>query len=420
MNSALISGSGTYDVNATTTMYGAISGAINVITTESLTASLVSTNGVIKDLRVKFETAPGAGTHYDITLMLNGAPTALTCEVADAAVANSDLVNQIDVTGGDAISVEFDPTNTPATGQVWWSAVFTGDNANEMCIFGTSGVETLYDSITQHCYLMGQIGQFIGSTSAVASILPVDGTFKNLYVRLSEDPGSAPDAYAFTLVKWTSDTALTCTIVANDTTGNDTVNTASFSAGERTQLRIEPVSTPSASPSINWGLTFVPDTGESIVLGGEEDPGHDNVTEYMKLVGDYFQSTTESYMNELTQAGYIGKLFIILEDDPGDGASYTFYVRKNGGNTNVVVTISDGDRVGDSGSLTDTVSAGDVLTLSSIPSGTPHPYLRPWIGMVLSENPIVFPWTGKISGVTDPAEVMGVAVADIAEVKGVA
>jgi len=40
--------------------------------------------------------------------------------------------------------------------------------------------------------------------------------------------------------------------------------------------------------------------------------------------------------------------------------------------------------------------------------------------LVIEYTPLVVGWTGKISGVTNPAKIMGVAVANIAKVKGVA
>ena len=45
---------------------------------------------------------------------------------------------------------------------------------------------------------------------------------------------------------------------------------------------------------------------------------------------------------------------------------------------------------------------------------------RNWLGETIAIQPTAAGWTGKVSGVTNPAKVMGVSAANIAKVKGVA
>ncbi len=63
------------------------------------------TDGLIKNLRVKLNDSPGVGKKYTFTLTLNGAPTALTLDIAGLDTSGSDMVHEIDVTGGDTIGV---------------------------------------------------------------------------------------------------------------------------------------------------------------------------------------------------------------------------------------------------------------------------------------------------------------------------
>ncbi len=59
-----------------------------------------------KNLYAKSDAAPGATETYDYTLMVNGAPAALTCQTADPAVASSDLTHTVSIAAGDVISIK--------------------------------------------------------------------------------------------------------------------------------------------------------------------------------------------------------------------------------------------------------------------------------------------------------------------------
>ncbi len=102
---------------------------------------------------------------------------------------------------------------------------------------------------------------------------------------LSADPGTDPDAYTFTLRKNGADTGLTCTIVADATTGNDTTHTVSVVAGDVLTMAAVPVSTPATTNIIvSFGMTFLADIdGESIILGGLSDDLSNSATEYAPL-----------------------------------------------------------------------------------------------------------------------------------------
>ena len=74
----------------------------------------ISTAGTISNLRVKLSVAPGAGKHWDFTLYLNSSPTALTLEIADAATSGSDVAHTVAVVGGDIVTLQSDPDNSPS------------------------------------------------------------------------------------------------------------------------------------------------------------------------------------------------------------------------------------------------------------------------------------------------------------------
>lgn len=382
-------------------------------------AQPVSTDGIIKNLRVKLAAAPGAGKKYTFTLMLNGAPTALTFDIADVATTGSNMVNEIDVTGGDLVAIECNPDGTPAVSLSTWTIMFEGDNDNESIIFGRSE-NPLDVTLIEYATLMSARADISGTPEDLhRQVVPTDGTLKNLYVWLSEDPGTAPDAYRFTVrVNGVSPGGgLLETIVAPDTTGSDLVNDIDVVAGDILTLMIEPLNGPAAIPTATWGLTFVADVdGESIMLGGINGDLHDTDTKYAWLQPGTTNSGWGPERLQLGQPCTLKKLYVQLTGSPGAGNKYTFTVQIAGGDSNVVVEIADAATTGNSGVLEDTVGLDDYLSLKVVPDDTPTVRDAFW-GIVSFRQP---PWSGKISGVVNPASIMGVLVENIATVKGVA
>ena len=131
--------------------------------------------------------------------------------------------------------------------------------------------------------------------------------------------------------------------------------------------------------------------------------------------GSYPWTVTENQRYLLGQECIIKKLYILLTGSPGAGNTYTFSLNIVGDSDTVQAVIADAATTGNSGALEDTIADSDYLTLKVVPASTPTVQDAYW-GFVVY-NAV---WTGKIAGVTNPAEIMGVAVGNIAEVKGVA
>ncbi|GAG82181.1 unnamed protein product, partial [marine sediment metagenome] len=82
----------------------------------------------------------------------------------------------------------------------------------------------------------------------------------------------------------------------------------------------------------------------------------------------------------------------------------------------VVVAVTGAATMGNSAALEDTVANDEYVDLQVVPDDTPDAADVYW-GFVSFRE---VGWSGKISGVVDPAKIAGVAKADIASVKGVA
>ncbi|GAG51531.1 unnamed protein product, partial [marine sediment metagenome] len=179
-------------------------------------------------------------------------------------------------------------------------------------------------------------------------VCPTSGKIKNLYVKLLwGDPGNDPDAYRFTLrVNGASPAnGLVVTIVANDTTGDDTAHEVTVAAGDVLTLMCEPLESPGSTVWAFMGMTFVADTdGESLILAGTTNDLHNTDTEYNLLSTFWISSwqADESLVYQMGQECTLKKLYVLLSAAPGDGKSYTFTLRKGDGlgDGNLAVTIT--------------------------------------------------------------------------------
>lgn len=337
---------------------------------------IVSTGGKIKDLRVRLDGSPGAGKSYDFTLMLNGAPTALTLEIADAATSGADTTHEVDVVAGDLISLRCVPTGSPTVRYATWTSIFEGSTAKESLIFsGTSNA--LSKTAIEYLEVMCDYSIWMDNEVYHRQVCPTSGKIKNLYVLLSDDPGRKTDAYRFTLRVNGVDSALTVTIVTPATEGNDTTHEVTVAAGDTLSLKCEPIDGPANAPFAQMGLTFLADTdGESIILGASLSSFPPTITEYNYLQAACVESwaAIEAERYQLIQACTLKKLYVVLAGAPGAGKSYTFTLRKPGNGQadgNLTVTIADTDTTGSDTSHTDDVSDDDYVDLACEPSNSP-------------------------------------------------
>ena len=359
-------------LDPTVTEYASLVSGISWSTFEYLHYKVVSTDGVIKHLRVRLSGFPGLLKHYTFTLMLNGNPTALTFDIDGFAILGSNMVDEIVVTAGDTVSLQCDPDGTPTAVTATWSCVFEGDTSAESLILGGSN-DFLTTGATEYGQVMSARSSYSATENDFRQVVPTSGIIKDFYVKLNIDPGDAPDGFRFTvrLNGATVAQSLVVSIIADATTGNDLVHNLVVVAGDVVTMMIEALNSPSAIVVAQWGMTFLADTdGESIVLGGSTSDLHDTNTEYNRLVMGATWSGTESFRYSLGQECRLEKLYILLSGSPGAGNKYTFTLRA-AGDTAVVTEVADAATTGNSGALTDTVANNEYMSLKVVPTDTP-------------------------------------------------
>lgn len=412
-------------LHTTDTEYNVVGGAAAWLAgaSKEQLATVISTGGTLKNLRVELNDVPGTGT-YTFTLhravgIGAWANTALTCTVAADGTTTSDTSNEIAVAAGDVVLLECNPDSPDNARYAKWSMVFEGDTANESLLLAQVNA---WASDTVYCSPMGVTASGFTTEDDARCVCPTGGTIKNLYVQLHTDPGGGDDAYKITLRIGGVSKALTVTITADDRTGNNVADEIAVSAGNVLTVMVEPLNSPSAWPYMAVGMTFVADTdGESLILGGLESNLDDTNTEYSSLNThrrlDWKATEAEKY--QLAQVCTLKKLYMLLSDSPGADNDYTFTVRKNAASpaSGLVVEIADAATTGNDTTNTITIANDDELDLMVVPTDTPTVRDAYW-GLVGFISPVAG-WTGKISGVTNPAKIMGVDVANIKSVKGV-
>lgn len=385
---------GYYDaLNTATSEYNPICGGYTWHADPDIRAQCVSSPGTFRNLRVELNDVPGTGT-YVFTLYRRvglGAwgLTTLTCTVAADGTTASDTAHDVTVAAGDVICLECNPDSPDNARYARWTMEFEGDNANESLIL-LSGYA--FNTGTRYLPVMGHA---IHDTieNYYRAVCPTSGKIKNLYVQMKDDPGTAPDAYEYTLRVNGADSddgegnPLQCTIVANGKTGDDTTHEIAVSAGNILTFKTVAISTPSSPSYIAVGMTFVADTdGESLILGGTESFLSTTATRYNYLIHGRAPawSATELERYHLAQACVLKKLYILLSGDPGGTDKYTFTVRYDGGSPGggLVVEIAGGSTTGNDTTNSITVSDGKVVNMMVVPTDTPALWVNSYWGLV--------------------------------------
>ena len=355
---------GLSDITGAATYYSVPSG-YQFGLTESTMAGIVSTPGIIKNLRVRLTVAPGlagSGKEYDVTIYKNGLPSILTVNIFEIATIGNDLINQISFSVGDTISIEIKPTSSPASGKASWSFEFEPTTNGETLLLSNSG-----GIVSVNEFILPTSGHNGSVEFYDQIVIPCSGVIKQLYIKVDTSPGGS-DTYIFIVRKNGIDQSLSTTLTGLNTTGNDIVNNINVSAGDL--ISIQRTGTSANNPNVNLGLTFFPDTIGNFILSFSTSSSLGTSTIYLPISGDNTSNSSESPVAEIFSACIIKNIYINLNAAPGVGKSRTLTLRSNLFPTALTKIISDTDTFGFF--ATDiTINDDDILSVSSVPAGTP-------------------------------------------------
>lgn len=246
------------------TSYGPMQGfnnGANFVSTEASISTVMPTAGTFSNFYIRSTTAPGAGKSYTYTLRKNGADTAVTATMSDAATTATDSTNSVTYAAGDTISIKAVPTGTPTAAVVRYGFQFSPTTDGESILLLGSTANTL-NAGANYELLESGLNSWT-ATEANRTLTTQACTLQKLYVQLNTQPGAAK-SYDFTVRKNVAGSAITTQISGTNTTGNDTVNTVSMAQGDSLSLEALPTGTPAVTIAKAGLVLYIAPTSSTI------------------------------------------------------------------------------------------------------------------------------------------------------------
>lgn len=360
-------------LNDTTTEYQHLTQANNLAwtATENDRRQVFSCAGYFWGLRVKLTGSPGLLNHYDFTLRVNGAGSALTLRIRDTATQASDLVNEVTIAAGDYVTLESNPNSTPTVRVASWCVWFESaeDQINPF-VFGSP--DALNAVVNETNWPLGGstwIAALPAGNLGKKAIMLRTGTFKQFYGLLSAAPGAGTQ-YQFNIRK-NAATQFSVVISGTNTTGNDTGSSFTVAVGDLVDVQSAPTGAP-ATPAAYYGLSFkADDDSEDTYHAGSDDTLNTGATEYNYLSGTGSTwNATETNRRSLFPLGRIRNLHVEIGVNAGGTSNLEFTVMKNGSATALQVNIASGSTSGTDTTNVIETDDFDEGSLRLVPSGT--------------------------------------------------
>lgn len=257
---------GGYDdsLNSGATEYNRLQGGFTWTGTQTDAWQIMPIGGTLSQLIVS-TSADILANPYLFTVMLNGAPTALECQLSVGVNDNADYTSIVNITAGDNVCLRSSipggaPGNQP---RAKWATVFTATASTQTIVVG-SGLKTA--GASNYSGLMSGGGGLIGSDEMGSrNVIPAAGVLSNLWAYCDVND---PDVLTYTL--WLNGvvTAVAATVV-NQTCTPDLADNISVVEGDYVQMRVTGAV---AAANVSWGMVFTPnEVGEFIILGSSTD-----------------------------------------------------------------------------------------------------------------------------------------------------
>ena len=326
----------------------------------------MAVDGVVANLRVDLSLAPGVGTSNTITLYKNASPTSLSCTISNTATACTDLVNTVSVVPTDILAWSIAPTGTTVAAGAAVSSTFTGTNAGEVSIGGTT--RTSANTLT-YWALTG--GREQTTNADGEGIAPTNFTLDKMYLASSAAPGVGT-SYTITLYKNGSPTLLTATISGTGTTASELSTSVSFAPGDRFSIEGSPTGSPAAR-QYKWGFRFRPAIdGESMFTSADGIGYTANATRYPEMAGSLVNNTTEANAQAIAAVDFtLRKLYFLFAPVLTGSQQRSVTSRINGSSGTLTAAQNLGNPTPSDTTNSDAVTAGQFINWMTVPTGTP-------------------------------------------------
>lgn len=224
---------------------------------------------------------------------------------------------------------------------------------NDTGFFGVQGFTGLSNPIS-------------GVESAITQIVPISGTFSNLWIEARDTVTSG--TMSITLRKNGADTDLVVDITSGST-GNNTSDNVTVAAGDEISFKIDSAGN-AMSSGFAYGLCFEGDVAkQSIYMNHLTGVLNGGSRQYNHFFGNWVWGSFEDQKRNAIPGDFtIKELHITLNTNPTEGNEFTFSVYKNNSNeaSSEIVFTPDGDLTQSVTGLSIDLAQNDWIVLSMI------------------------------------------------------
>ena len=208
--SVIFGGSGSSTTSTTAVRYGALMGTAAFGVVDGDARQCFPTAGTVSHLYLSGNTALGSG-NYDVTMSVNGTPSALTVTVDNSGLYFSDVTHSVAISAGDVVQLVVTPNSPDGTKRFQWGVKWTPTVDGEAVILGGASND-LSATASEFNYLNNNFGTW--STTEANLVIDWPAVeLKYLTIQLENSPGASPNSYAFTVRDDGAGTALDVTIL---------------------------------------------------------------------------------------------------------------------------------------------------------------------------------------------------------------
>lgn len=332
--------------------------------------------GVIKNLFISKPSVFGTNVGWNINLTLNGSSIPFTgASLTGAITSSGNTTKGVLVSAGDYIEVRASVIASPRKTSVQAMVQFTPtDNTKFIVPGGISGTVINTTGVIQFDYL---IPNHNGAKSTIEStrriVIPVNGTLTDLVVKTSTNIPSLCSVF-FSIYKNGIKEPITAGSVAGGT--NISIPSAvslSLTPGDTLTFQTSVLSSSGGASLSGISIAIVPTIENTFALLGVATTIASN--SFNTLVGLSTASTTESARENFNNSPYsltISSLFVNTTTAPGGTTQRNFILRRNGANTNIVVSILGTATSGNNTLNNVVIAPGDRFSMiTSVVAGAP-------------------------------------------------
>lgn len=314
-----------------------------------------------------------------ITLVKNGTDTSLTLAMNTSNTEDTNFDDSVTFNAGDHLNFKVDTTDITTAFRLNGSMIFSGGQKQAMILGGDSpdGGDTIGGNSTPQNYpLLSKVGgsdESLVDEKETTQIMPLNGTLKNMYVRLNKAP-NVGQTLTFTLRKNESNTNLNVPITSASSLGSNLSDSVKVVAGDLLNVRLTKAGgNPPNATTMSFGFEFEPDEHGlfPIFMMRHVFNSTTDLRYYPPFCSNNASSSSPSQEMVTGNGTFINKMYVNLDLAPGSGKSWTFTLVRNDTDTSVAATIANDSESGSDLSNFSESASFDGIQLKVDPDGAP-------------------------------------------------